>query len=331
MISIITPIRNGNKYLETYINSIKCQTDKNFELIIVNDGSTDGVEEYLEKVFSDFIFFKLINQKALGIVSATVNGIKNASGEYISFVDSDDIISKDYVSDLNRIISERNSDIICFKNFSYIEYPVNVHDSEDIIDLSASKNELMYDFFVNAKFRTLSEKIIKKELFDFYGDNLPFINVAADVFLSFMPLYKSKIFTFYDKTMYFAPKINVSTSKSYIQNRRNQYESLYNYIKKSTNDININNYNKIMFLEFLIFNLSIFFFNPKSDKEIKNELNTLRSIIKNEKLYEKEIIKHIKIFKKIIVFLIDLKLYFAIKLLLNYIIVPQQKRKLNVL
>jgi len=93
LISIIIPVFNGEKYIERCINSVKNQAYKNIEIIIVNDGSTDGTKNILKKNND----LKIINQKNLGLAAARNVGVKNASGEYLAFVDADDYVDKNFI------------------------------------------------------------------------------------------------------------------------------------------------------------------------------------------------------------------------------------------
>lgn len=93
--SIIVPVYNTEEYLEKCIDSIIKQTYEDYEIILVNDGSTDNskkiINEYKNK-YSDKI--KVINKKNGGLSSARNKGVSKATGEYILFVDSDDYIEK---------------------------------------------------------------------------------------------------------------------------------------------------------------------------------------------------------------------------------------------
>lgn len=87
LISIIIPTFNRIDFLKKAIASVQKQTYKNYELIIVDDGSTDKTSEFLETLCD----IKIITQENTGVAAARNAGIKIASGEYIAFLDSDDI------------------------------------------------------------------------------------------------------------------------------------------------------------------------------------------------------------------------------------------------
>lgn len=97
MISIIIPIYNSQNFLHECLDSIIHQTYRDFEVILVNDGSTDDsrsiCSEYCDRDFK----FKYIEQSNAGVSAARNTGLDNASGEYIVFVDSDDEIVADYL------------------------------------------------------------------------------------------------------------------------------------------------------------------------------------------------------------------------------------------
>ena len=114
-ISIIIPVYNVEKYLHQCLNSVINQTYKNLEIICINDGSKDNsliiLNEYLQKDNRIVI----VNQKNSGVSSARNKGIRLSTGDFISFIDSDDYLDLNvYEKCVQRIIRD-NSDIIIFE------------------------------------------------------------------------------------------------------------------------------------------------------------------------------------------------------------------------
>lgn len=113
LVSVIVPMYNVEKYVGRCLESIRNQTFKDFEVIMINDGSPDNSAqialEYAEKD-SRFI---LINQENKGISGTRNVGIETAKGEYICFVDSDDFCLNDYIEKLYNAANENNADISC--------------------------------------------------------------------------------------------------------------------------------------------------------------------------------------------------------------------------
>ena len=111
MISVIVPVYNVEKYLEECLDSIQNQTYSDIEVILVNDGSTDNSKEICEKYCKQDSRFKLINQSNQGQSVARNNGVVASTGEFIVFVDSDDIILTNYLETLIHYMRE-NVDIV---------------------------------------------------------------------------------------------------------------------------------------------------------------------------------------------------------------------------
>ncbi len=97
MISVIVPVYNVEEYLEECLESIRKQTYQDIEVILVNDGSTDGSQAICEHFCQTDNRFRLINQKNQGQSVARNRGVKESMGEYIMFVDSDDVVKENIV------------------------------------------------------------------------------------------------------------------------------------------------------------------------------------------------------------------------------------------
>lgn len=96
-ISIIVPVYKVEKYLRRCLDSILAQTYKNFELILIDDGSPDNSGRICDEYAQNDSRIKVFHQENSGVSSARNNGIENARGEYIMFVDSDDYVLNDYI------------------------------------------------------------------------------------------------------------------------------------------------------------------------------------------------------------------------------------------
>lgn len=110
-ISVIIPVYNVEKYLVRCINSILNQSFENFELILVNDGSTDNSLEICKTYLNKDKRIKLVSQANKGLSAARNTGLSYAKGNYICFVDSDDFVEKDYLLLLLNSIEKYDSDI----------------------------------------------------------------------------------------------------------------------------------------------------------------------------------------------------------------------------
>ena len=110
-VSIILPIYNTEKYIENTLNSIINQTFTDYEIIIINDGSTDQSPEICEKILTkNNINYKIHHQENKGVSSARNKGLENVKGEYIIFVDGDDQIHEKHIESLYTNLKKENTD-----------------------------------------------------------------------------------------------------------------------------------------------------------------------------------------------------------------------------
>ena len=111
LITIIVPIFNMKIYLKRCLDSISTQTYKNIEIILVDDGSTDGSAEICDEYKNQDVRFKVIHQKNGGLSVARNSGLDVAQGKYILFIDSDDWIKDNMVQLLYEAVEQTNSDL----------------------------------------------------------------------------------------------------------------------------------------------------------------------------------------------------------------------------
>lgn len=124
-ISIIIPVYNTSLYLSECIESIIHQVYRNIEIILVNDGSTDGSGTICEHYARQDSRIIIINQNNRGVAKARQAGISRATGKYLCFVDSDDYISNEFISNLYKTIMKSDSDCCAQANFS-INKPISI-------------------------------------------------------------------------------------------------------------------------------------------------------------------------------------------------------------
>lgn len=110
MISIIIPIYNVDKYLRTCLDSVLEQTYQDFEVLLIDDGSTDNSSNICDAYSQQDNRFKSFHFPNRGVSKARNIGIEKAEGEWITFIDADDSIKKDYLYILHQGVSENNVD-----------------------------------------------------------------------------------------------------------------------------------------------------------------------------------------------------------------------------
>lgn len=167
LISIIVPVYNVEPYLEKCIDSILKQTYKNFELIIVDDGSTDGCPALCDKIAKLDSRITVIHKKNGGLSSARNAGLEVAKGDYIGFIDSDDWIVPDMYEQMMLTMSQNHCQCVACNYFlAYGEEKIVPHmvDTKEIVlsterireklcaRLNGEKNDLTYFFAWNKLF-----------------------------------------------------------------------------------------------------------------------------------------------------------------------------------
>lgn len=171
LISIVIPIYNAEKYLEQCLNSIKNQTYKNFEVIMVNDGSKDESETICKRFSEDDSRFRYFTKSNGGVSSARNLGLDNVKGDFITFIDSDDWIAEKHLELLINSIKKTNSDIVvsCYKEFDN-----NIDTYYTIVYTKQEKNLLNFEKMNRDDFLTIFPKLM--------SINVCFNNAVAKLF-----------------------------------------------------------------------------------------------------------------------------------------------------
>jgi len=164
LVSIVVPVYNCEEFIEQTIESVKGQTYKNWEMILINDCSTDNSKNIIEKYTCNNII--LIDLKEnFGVANARNIGIAKAKGKYIAFLDSDDLWKKDKLEKQLKYIEENNCDF-CFTSYEFanrngegtgkiVKVPTDINYKE------ALKNTTIFTSTVIVNVETLGKEFIK--------------------------------------------------------------------------------------------------------------------------------------------------------------------------
>ena len=112
-VSIGIPIYNVSEYLHQCLNSVLSQTFTDFEVILVDDGSTDDSFRIFQEYVSRDKRFKLIHQENKGLAGARNTCLKHMTGDFIAWLDSDDWLENDYLERLVSTQAKTGADIVC--------------------------------------------------------------------------------------------------------------------------------------------------------------------------------------------------------------------------
>ena len=244
--SVLIPVYNTEKYLEKCLQSVLNQTYQNFEIVIVDDGSTDSSSMICDKYRDDYpdkiIVIHKTNQ---GLISARRVGIANAKGDYCIFVDSDDYIKEDLLCELSRVLNKDETIDLLIYSFSYvqegkivkhfhrIEQDGTVWDDrnrKDIIEKILFSNDITPIWIKAVKTTLLKSdatdysQFYMKNMAEDYLQTLFLISYAEKIVYYYLPLY---CYNYNDTSI----SRNYSASSIMKQNKLHVYYVLMEYLK----------------------------------------------------------------------------------------------------
>lgn len=202
-ISVIIPVYNTEKYLETSVRSVMEQTYRNLEIICVNDGSTDGSLKILEKLKAEDERIMIVDKENGGLGDARNAGLKRAGSEWISFIDSDDTFRKDTFEIASKAMA-CNPDMIHFgieivtEDETYEKHDGNGYYTvpySGLMDLN-DKDRLKLDF-------SACNKIFRKSVLDKYDIHFEKIHYEDYPFVMQYRCMIEKVYYLQDKLYYY--------------------------------------------------------------------------------------------------------------------------------
>ena len=140
LISVVVPVYNVEKYIDRCLNSIINQTYRKLEIIIVNDGSTDNSRKIIDKFSKMDSRIIVIDKNNGGLSEARNVGINAATGDYITFIDSDDFVSYDYIEYLYSLI-EKYKVKVASSFYQIISSEDEIKTNEEYIDQKLTARE----------------------------------------------------------------------------------------------------------------------------------------------------------------------------------------------
>lgn len=186
IISVIVPAYNVEDYIEKCIQSIENQAEKNIEIIIVDDGSTDSTGVLADKLAETDGRIRLIHQYNSGVSKARNTGLDAAKGHYITFVDADDFLAQDYLTYMLHLIRKDDSDFALSVNCFTKQGEEQVEQSrymllkpEETVALLLSPRVIVGCWNKVYKRRFLNDHMLRFNTDLFYGEGLYFITMAA--------------------------------------------------------------------------------------------------------------------------------------------------------
>lgn len=161
LISIIVPVYNTEKYLDQCIQSVLAQTYTNWELLLVDDGSTDSSGAICDKYAKQDPRLRVFHKENGGVSSARNLGLDNAKGEWITFVDADDCIERNMLKEmLSQALSDNADYVYCDLLFDYGKYQ-NYHKAANF----AKEHVIMLKNFIRSTWSIICAALVKVEIY----------------------------------------------------------------------------------------------------------------------------------------------------------------------
>lgn len=240
LVSVIVPVYNAGRYLGEAIESVLNQTYTNFELLLINDRSTDNSKEICEKYAQKDNRIKLFdNNTDLHGPGPTRNiGLDNATGEFIYFMDADDIIDKSLLQcAVNRML-ETNADIVQFgvvyEHGGEKEPTICCHKGKDVFTREEIKNDFIT--FWSGNRMSLWIQFFKSEKVK----SIRFENIinGEDVCYAMDALCNADIIAYLPKALYHYRFVESSVSRRWIKNTVECREIIWNHKRDFFNSFN---------------------------------------------------------------------------------------------
>lgn len=278
LISIIIPVYNVCEYLEKCLDSVINQTYTNLEIILVDDGSSDGSEKICDEYALKDKRIKVIHKENRGVASARNEGVKHSTGVYIGWIDSDDYACPNMFERLYELAQKNNADIVICSN--YIN-EINDDDSKAEVYTKTVK-DVMSDVLLDEITSHLWNKLFKRKLFD--NIIFPDISVAEDVAVMHKIFEKANNVTFTNEKLYlyFRRRSNNLTNnyKLMAENRICRAEQ---FIERSVyaDKKGLNDVSDKLFAKGIHFYISGYLYQLISRDDCRTNKKGIRSILSN--------------------------------------------------
>lgn len=252
VISIIIAVYNAESYLSKGIENILAQTFSNFEILLVDDGSTDTTVEICDRYANKDTRIRVFHEQHQGVAHARQKGIENVQGEYTIHIDADDKITPTMLEEMYDAARETNADmLIC--DYVEIRNSGTVYHSQKPTSLSAEG--VANDMIQGKLYGALWNKLIRTTCFR--GNNVSFhkdLTMREDMFFVFDTLpycskiaYLPKAFYNYDKT-----RNASSLTNTYLSEDKNYYTQEIKWHDAALNSSLVNKSNKVHVINSLL-------------------------------------------------------------------------------
>lgn len=289
-ISVIIPVYNVESYLKKCIESVLAQTMEDLEIILVDDGSTDGSSSICDE-YVNYPNITVIHQENKGVSAARNVGLRIAKGEYIAFLDSDDYVSSDMYEEMY-LVAKQNSVDIVYCNYNYVAEKIIPNKDEILPEnrkiLPSEIRSVISSDDGNKLLWFVWKGLFSKEML--YNNNIWFIEkpITEDTLFNLAALLSAKAIWFINKRFYYY----VQTSSSIIRGGYKKQLCLrmnngYIARKKISKTKSLQNYQNSLYAYSMTHSLVMLISNEKSNPApLIKRIKILREIRNTELVRE---------------------------------------------
>mgnify|MGYP000845822139 FL=1 len=240
LITVVVPVYNVESYLERCVTSIRKQSHTNLEILLVNDGSTDKSLEICQRLEQEDQRIRLISQANGGLSAARNTGIAQAKGQYIAFIDSDDVISLDMMKTLYQEMVSAQADLAMCSHYDIYDDQIPSGPEVEVQTWVFTAKEAIGHVMAAKGFTVMAPtKLYKRSLFDDLKFELG--KIAEDAFIMIRLLAKCQRVVATDaKLYYYMHRPNSITTQKFSLKYLNvieAYQQNYEIIKRDYPDL----------------------------------------------------------------------------------------------
>lgn len=294
-ISILVPVYNAEKYIEKCIKSIINQTYKNIEIVLIDDESKDDSLKIMRKMQKQDERIKIVSIENKGVADARNKALENATGTFVTFVDSDDTIEKDYLEILYNNLKKYDADIAVINCKNIIEETgailhkdFGIKQIKEYTSTEAVKDLFYYNFLRHSPWGKLYKKNVWDNLKFPLGKNYEDLAIIYKTFLNANKI----IYIPEEKYNYLIRKGSIVHNEI----RITDVQAIIEYCKMILEDINKNYPNLRKAAEFLLVDHELYLWYRIPSKEEYLEYLNIAKV--NVKKYRKNVLKDKNVSKK---------------------------------
>lgn len=246
---------NSEKYISEALNSAIKQNYNNYEIIIVDDGSTDNTKQIIEYYRKKCGRIRYIYQQNTGLFHARITAFEHATGDFVICLDADDKLQHYALQEINNIIEKYNADIVIyrlnhFKNNKTYEVKQPYKEFENI----SKRKDFINKYIFTNELNSMCIKAIKKNLINTDAiKKFPRINIAEDWIHSYYPIQNAQSIYYFPKTLYNCRMSSNSMTSNYDYTGYDSFTKIFelqldmlpNYRWINRNDVEIQYLNRI--------------------------------------------------------------------------------------